>query len=86
MSDVEDEKVVRLDSKRKRKRARPQQDEPAWLDRCVVGETGKPLAVLASAMVALRAEMPETFAYDEMLCAPLLMKALKTERASRRDR
>ena len=38
------------------------------------GETGKPLAVLANALVVLRAVMPDTFAFDEMLRAPLLMQ------------
>ena len=51
-------------------------NDPAWLDLCVLSDNGKPLAVLASALAALRAELPDTFAYDEMLCAPMLMQAL----------
>ena len=42
-----------------------------------VGETGKPLAVLANALIVLRAVMPDTLAFDEMLRAPLLMRALE---------
>lgn len=78
--DDPDVRVVSFDSKRqKRKRARSQ-DDPAWFDQCVLSDTLKPLSVLANALVALRAEMPNAFAYDEMLCAPLLMQALKSER------
>ena len=32
--------------------------------------------MLASALIALRAEMPDTFAFDEMLRAPVLMQSL----------
>jgi hypothetical protein len=54
-------------------------DNPSWLDQGVRSDTGKPLAVLASALAVLRAEMPDTFAYDEMACAPMLMKALEDD-------
>jgi predicted P-loop ATPase len=72
-------RVIKLDyvEKTGHKRAKLQQNEPAWLANCVLGETGKPLAVLANALAALRSEMPDAFAYDEMLCAPLLMQALE---------
>ena len=53
------------------------QDRAPWLAECVLGETGKPLAVLANALIVLRAVMPDTFAFDEMLRAPLLMRALE---------
>jgi hypothetical protein len=43
---------------------------------CVFGENGKPLAVLASALAAMRATMPGIFKLDEMLRAPLLTKPL----------
>jgi predicted P-loop ATPase len=66
-----DEKIIKIDRARER--------SAVWLKNCVRGETGKPLAVLANALAALRAEMPEAFAYDEMLCAPLLMRALEDE-------
>jgi predicted P-loop ATPase len=57
----------------------PSKGGSAWLAQCVFGETGKPLAVLANALAALRAVIPDAFAYDEMLCAPLLMQTLEDE-------
>jgi predicted P-loop ATPase len=48
-----------------------------WLADCICGETGKPLPNLANALIALRAVMRDTFAYDEMLCAPMLMRSLE---------
>jgi predicted P-loop ATPase len=54
-----------------------QQNRAPWLADCVLGETGKPLAVLANALIVLRAVMPDAFAFDEMLRAPLLMRALE---------
>jgi predicted P-loop ATPase len=53
------------------------QDLTPWLAQCVLGETGKPLAVLANALAAMRAVMPDAFAYNEMLRAPLLMQPLE---------
>jgi predicted P-loop ATPase len=53
------------------------QDLTPWLAQCVLGETGKPLAVLANALTAMRAVMPDAFAYNEMLRAPLLMQPLE---------
>ena len=43
----------------------------------MLGESGRPLAILANALIALRAVMPNAFAFDEMLRAPLLMQALE---------
>jgi predicted P-loop ATPase len=54
------------------------QDE--WLEQCIRG--GKeltPLPVLANALIGLRAVWPEAIAYDEMLCAPMLMRSLTGE-------
>lgn len=48
-----------------------------WLVRCIGGETGKPLPILANVLIGLRAEMVDAFAYDKMLCAPLLMRPLE---------
>ena len=53
------------------------QDRAPWLSECILGESGKPLAVLANALIALRAVMPGAFAFDEMLRAPLLVQALE---------
>lgn len=49
-----------------------------WLDRCIV-ENGRPLPVLANAVIAIEAELPRAFAYDNMLRAPMLMVPLKLE-------
>jgi predicted P-loop ATPase len=70
-------RVVAFDGKRRRKQGKPPEDNPTWLDQCVVSDIGKPLAVLANALAALRAEMSDAFAYDEMLCAALLMQPLE---------
>jgi predicted P-loop ATPase len=49
---------------------------------CRIGDHGKePLPVLANALIGLRAEWPEHFAFDEMLCAPVLMKPLERANA-----
>jgi predicted P-loop ATPase len=50
-------------------------DPPAWHADCILGKGG-PLPVLNNAVIALEAEMPDHFAYDGMLCAPLLMLPL----------
>jgi Virulence-associated protein E-like domain len=68
--------TVKVKTVRKR---RPSGDDPPWLRQCILGETGKPLPVLASALAVLRVEMPDTFAFDEMLVAPLLMRPLEGE-------
>jgi predicted P-loop ATPase len=71
MRKKDDAMVIQLDSQRER--------ETAWLKDCICGDTGKPLPNLANALIALRAVVPNTFGYDEMLCAPLLMRSLGTE-------
>ena len=60
-----------------REKAKP--ELPAWLDQCIAGDTGKPLAVLANVLLALRSAMPGAFAYDEMLSIPMLMHSLVDE-------
>src|SRR4029077_12986944 len=67
-----DEKIVELD------RAREQ--STAWLPKCII-ENGRPLPVLANALIVMEAVMPLAFAYDEMLRAPILMVAFKGEGA-----
>jgi predicted P-loop ATPase len=47
-----------------------------WLKNCILNNSGKPLAILANALIGLRAVMPDTFAFDEMLNAPLLMRPI----------
>jgi hypothetical protein len=48
----------------------------AWLQNCILNNSGKPLPILANALIGLRAVMPDIFSYDEMLNAPLLMQPL----------
>ena len=67
-----DTKVIELD--------RVREQSTQWLADCICGETGKPLPNLANVLIGLRAVWPDTFAYDEMLCAPLFMKPLTKER------
>jgi predicted P-loop ATPase len=50
------------------------QNRAKWLDKCIKSDTGKPLPILANALIGLRAEMPEMFAYDEMLCVTMLVR------------
>jgi predicted P-loop ATPase len=66
-----DAKVIELDHMR--------EQSTKWLDDCICGETGKPLPVLANALIGLRAVFPDSIAYDEMLCAPILMRSLVGE-------
>jgi predicted P-loop ATPase len=72
-----DEDVVHLDHAReKKKKSAPKGD---WLDGCIKGDGkgAKPLPILANALIGLRAKLPDYIAYDEMLCAPVLMRALE---------
>jgi predicted P-loop ATPase len=56
-----------------------QRAEPDWLRDCIKGDGGKPLPVLANALLALRRDpnLKDVFAYDEMLCAAILMQPLE---------
>ena len=53
----------------------------AWLSQCIRsgGKKSKPLPVLANALIGVRAVWPDAIAYDEMLCAPILMQPLQGE-------
>jgi predicted P-loop ATPase len=66
-----DAKVIEFD------RAREQKTK--WLADCICGETGNPLPILANVLIGLRAVMPDAFAYDAMLCAPMLMRPLEKQ-------
>jgi predicted P-loop ATPase len=48
-----------------------------WLQHCILSDTKKPIPNLANALIGLCAEMPDTCAYDAMLCAPMLMQPLE---------
>src|SRR3569623_857926 len=54
-------------------------DEPGWLDSCIKGDTGRPLPVLANALTGLRAEKPDSLAFDEMTRTTMLMEPLDSE-------
>lgn len=54
---------------------------PAWIEGCILSDTGKPLPILANAMTALAAIMPDHVGYDEMLCAPMLMRPIEANGA-----
>ena len=62
---------------RKKTVARTNGKHPDWFAQCICGETGKPLPIVANALIALQAVMPDHFAYDEMACAPMLMEPLE---------
>jgi predicted P-loop ATPase len=66
-----------LPAKRNAAAARP----VAWLSQCIRGggKVSKPLPVLANALIGVRAVWPDAIAYDEMLCAPMLMQPLQGE-------
>ena len=60
--------------------ARAPRDKVAgWLASCICGETGKPLPNLANVLIGLRTQWQNHFTFDEMLCAPMLMKPLADE-------
>lgn len=50
------------------------QSRPKWLDHCIMNDTGKPLPILANALIGLRSEFADTFAYDEMAATTMLMR------------
>jgi predicted P-loop ATPase len=66
-----DAKALALDRARERSRS--------WLAECICSATGKPLPILANALVGLRAVMPDTLAFDEMMRTPMLMSPLEKE-------
>lgn len=54
-----------------------QDDQSAiWARNGVLSATGKPLPILANALIGLRAVMPDHFAFDEMARIAMLMKPL----------
>ncbi len=68
---ADDSNIIRLSERQSR--------GATWLEDCVLGETGRPLSVLASVLVGLRAEMPMMFGYDEMARTAMLMQPLGGE-------
>jgi predicted P-loop ATPase len=57
---------------------RASERDQAWLNQCV-REKDKPLPILANVLTGLRSVMPDTFAFDEMLRAPMLMRPIRVE-------
>jgi predicted P-loop ATPase len=49
----------------------------SWIDQCIVGDgkNAQPLPIVKNALIALRNDqvLRDAFAYDQMLCAPMLM-------------
>jgi predicted P-loop ATPase len=74
VTDDSDDNVIRL-------AAYQSADAPAWHALCIKGSNGKPMPVLNNALIGLEAEWPDYFAYDGMLCAPLLMRPLDGDEA-----
>src|SRR5262249_24055208 len=64
-----------------RKSKSPGAADLAWLSQCIRsgGKNSKPLPVLANALIGVRAVWPDAIAYDEMLCAPMLMQPIQGE-------
>jgi predicted P-loop ATPase len=60
-----------------REKAKPETAD--WLENCIAGDTGKPLAVLANVLIGLRSAMPSAFALDEMERVSMLMHSLSDE-------
>lgn len=52
------------------------QSRAKWLEQCIKSETGKPLPILANALIGLREETPDAFAVDQMACVTMLMRPL----------
>jgi hypothetical protein len=48
-------------------------------DDCICSDTGKPLPILANALIGLRAVYPRTFGYDQMECSTILKKPLEKD-------
>jgi predicted P-loop ATPase len=52
----------------------------SWEARAIVGDTGKPLPIVANAILALEDEMPGHFAFDEMARTVMLVRPIGEER------
>jgi predicted P-loop ATPase len=57
---------------------RARREKPEWQQDLIRSESGKPVANLANALLALREDVAfkDMFALDEMLCAPVLLRSL----------
>jgi predicted P-loop ATPase len=68
---------AQLDEYRRRKAN--EAGEGDWRAGAVMGETGKPLAVLANAVLALKSMLPDHFGFDEMALAVTVQRSLPGE-------
>jgi hypothetical protein len=59
--------------------ARFRDRQAEWLDGCLRGEGGQVLPVLANALLGVRAQWPDHFAFDEMARVTVLMRPLMAE-------
>ncbi len=80
MTTPPDDNVTALADRRKARPKSGNSSEASWLKHAQRDDRGRPVANLANAMLALRSapELAWCFAYDEMLCAPILNVALPT--------
>jgi Virulence-associated protein E-like domain len=82
---IEDRKNRRAktdgDTSKKKAKEKPRSkgNHANWLDACIKGETNRPLAILANVLIGLRAQWPDHFNYDEMLCSPVLTRSLDSK-------
>ena len=67
---AEDDNIIRL--------ATAREARCEWLHDCITGENGRILPNVANILIALRADpkLKDSFAFDQMLQAPLLMQPL----------
>jgi predicted P-loop ATPase len=63
-----DSEAIKLDQAR--------EQSTKWLAYCECDRNGKAVPNLANLLIGLRHVMPNAFAYDEMTCAPMLMRPL----------
>jgi len=75
--DVDDDGSI-IGTKRGRKK-RSARQFGNWHDQCVVGDTGKPMSVLASGLIGLEFVFPDFFAFDEMARTTILRRALSKD-------
>jgi predicted P-loop ATPase len=66
--------TIEIDQPRKRSKSNGSTKwDTAWKRQAICDAFGKPLPNLANVMICLSIILPEVVAYDEMLCAPILM-------------
>ena len=76
-----DEVEERLAAQQGAKRRQARGPSSRWLRKCTTDRQGRPLPNLANVMIALRNDpaVKDAFAYDEMLCAVMLLHSIVNE-------